>query len=335
MTKKSNAPTLGRTACISVLAGLVLAVFQATPAAAQANPDPNGLPTPFDFSDQFYIKNGMDLNQINSPGDARMCVNVPQFIILPNGTKLQNWSLNNTPPNTSPTHNNCRVGQTVAVFDKDGNIAFFNVMGVLANANSFTGLSDPNSIGFKTHAIANSFRAFFAPIQKQANGSIATVPCTSTVTTNCVTLTAAEGSQRAERVFDTTTTYFCADLLNLWRITYTIFTAKAFTPQGQQILAPFAQANGLNSDGTPILTKTADIDSLTAQGIVQEIQPNEDGSQGIGWIVCVVIADPTTGAIAKDAFLVSVVFPGTSTPVSPQFQKQFNCLQATGQFCTS
>jgi hypothetical protein len=328
MTKKRNTPALGRTACIAVLAGLVLAVFQAMPALAQNNPNPNGLPVPFDFSDNFYIVNGMDLNQINAPGDARMCVNVPQ-----GSPPFVNWVRDNT--NTSPTHNNCRVNQTIAVFDKDGNITFFNVMGVLANANSFTGLNDPKSIGFQTHAVANSFRAFFAPIQKQANGTIATVPCTPTVTTNCVTLTAAEGSQRAERVFDTTTNYFCADLLNLWRITYTIFTAKAFTPEGQKILAPFAAANGLNSDGTPILTKTADIDSLTAQGIVQEIQPNEDGSQGIGWIVCVVIADPTTGAIAKDAFLVSVVFPGTSTPVSPQFQKQFNCLQATGQFCTS
>ncbi len=328
MTRQGNVAAVRRTACMVAVAGLVLALSQAIPAFAQNNPNPNGLPAPFDFSDQFYIDNGMDLFQINSPGDARMCVNVPER--NPDGSR--NWARDNT--NTSPVHNNCRVSQTVAVFDKDGNIAFFNVMGVLANANSFTGLNDPNSIGFKTHAIANSFRAFFAPIQKQANGTIATVPCTPTVTTNCVTLTAAEGSQRAERVFDTTTNYFCADLLNLWRITFTIYTAKAFTPEGQRILAPFARANGLNSDGTPILTKTADIDNLTAQGIVQQIQPNENGSQGIGWIVCVVIADPTTGAVTRDAFLVSVVFPGTNTPVSPQFQRQFNCLQSTGQFCT-
>lgn len=320
-----NAPTLGWGTCIIVLAAFALFIGQATPAVAQNSSDPNKNVAQFDFADSFYIVNGMNLNEINAPGDARMCVNVPQT--NPNGTR--NWVIDST--NTSPTHNNCRVNQVIAVFDRNGNIAFFNAMAVLANVNSFD-FNNPQ--GHPTHDVANSFRAFFAPIQKQANGTIATVPCTPTVTTNCVNLTAAEGSQRAERVFDTNTTYFCRDLLNLWRITYTIFTAKAFTPQGQKILAPFATANGTNSDGTPILTKTVDIDNLAAQGIVQEIQPNEDGTQGIGWIVCVVLADPTNGTITPDAFLVSVVFPGTNTPVSPQFQKQFNCLQSTGQFCT-
>jgi len=328
MTTRANAHAFGKTLCLAALAALALAICQGAPAFAQNNPDPNGNVAPFDFADNFYTVQGMDLNQINAPGDARMCVNVPQT--NPDGSR--NWVIDST--NTSTTHNTCRVNQVLAVFDRNGNVTFFNAMGVLANSNSFANLSDPNSVGSATHAVANSFRAFFAPIQKQANGTIATVPCTSTVTTNCVNLTAAEGSQRAERVFDTNTTYFCRDLLNLWRITYTIFTAKAFTPQGQKILAPFAAANGTNSDGTPILTKTVDIDNLTSQGLVQQIQPNEDGSQGIGWIICVVIADPTLGAITKDAFLVSVVFPGTTTPVSPQFQKQFNCLQSTGQFCT-
>jgi hypothetical protein len=324
MTKKRNFAALSRTACIALLAGFVLVICQASPVFAQNNPDPNGLPGQFDFADSFYINNGMDLSQLNLPGDARQCVNPP----LPNGNAVLDLT------NTSPTHNDCRVLQTLAVFNNVGQISFFNAMGVLANVNSFADCcTDPNSIGTQTHAIADSFRAFFAPIQKQANGTIATVPCTPTVTTNCVTLTAAEGSQRAERVFDTATTYFCADLLNLWRITYTIYTAQAFTKAGQKILAPFAKANGVNSDGTPILTKTADIDNLTALGLLQEIQPAEDGSQGIGWIVCVVLADPTMGAVTKDAFLVSVVFPGTTTPVSPQFQTQFNCLQATGQFC--
>jgi hypothetical protein len=297
------------------------------PASAQNNPNPNGLPAPFDFADTFYVANGMDVSQLDLPADARMGVNVPQR--NPNGTI--NWIMDTS--NTSPIHNDIRVTQTIAVFNNVGQIAYFNAMAVLANSNSFANLNDPNSIGSQTHAIANSFRAFFAPIQKQANGTIATVPCSPTVTTNCVNLTAAEGSQRAERVFDTTTDYFCADLLNLWRITYTIYTAAAFTPAGQAALAPFASANGLNSDGTPILTKTADIDGLAAQGYLQEIQPAEDGSQGIGWIVCVVFGDPTNGAITPDAFLVSVTFPNTTTPVSPQFASNFTCLQTTGLFC--
>lgn len=327
MTRKArygSAPALGWTALV-VVAACVLCL--ATPALAQNNPDPNKNVAQFDFADSFYVKNGMNLTEIDAPHDARQCVNVPQS----NGAGGNNWVIDNT--NTSPTHNTCRVNQTLAVFDRNGNIAFFNAMAVLANVNSFN-LNDPN--GVFSHTQGDAFRAFFSVSQKDINGHLATTPCNPTTSSGvgCFTLTAAEGSQRQERTFDTNTAYFCIDILNLWRITYSFFTAQAFTPQGQAVLAQFAQKNGVNSDGTPIINTTADFDSLTAQGLMQQIQPNEDGSQGIGWIVCVVLADPTNGTITPDAFLVSVTFPGTTTPVSPQFQQQFNCLQSTGQFCT-
>ena len=326
MTRRANAPALGKTLLVATLAALALAICQAMPAFAQNNPDPNKNPAQFDFADTFYTANGMVLAQLNAPADARQCVNVPQS----NGNGGNNWVIDNT--NTSPTHNNCRVNQILAVFDRNGNVAFFNAMAVLANVNSFN-LNDPN--GVESHTQGDKFRAFFSISQKDINGKLATTPCNPTTSRGpgCITLTAAEGSQRMERVFDTDTTYFCRDIMNLWRITYTFFTANAFTQQGQAILAPFAQKNGLNSDGTPIINTTADIDNLTAQGIMQQIQPNEDGSQGIAWIVCVVLADPTNGTITPDAFLVTVNFPGTSNPVSPQFVTQFNCLQSTGNFC--
>jgi len=320
MTRESKYG-FGRTACVVLLAAFALCLCQVTPAFAQNSTNPNMNPGQFDFADSFYTTdNGMVLSQLNAPGDARQCVNPP----LPNGNAV----LDNS--NTSPIHNNCRVKQTLAVFNNVGQISFFNAMAVLANVNSF---DLTNSNGVFNHTEGDAFRAFFAPIQKQANGTIATVACSPTVTTNCVNLSAAESAQRAERVFDTTTDYFCEDILNLWRITYTYYTAAAFTPAGQAALAPFAAANGLNSDGTPILTATADIDNLAAQGYLVEVQPNENGSQGIAWIVCVVLADPTNGTITPDAFLISVTFPNTTTPVSPQFQEQFNCLQSTGQFC--
>lgn len=315
MTKRANAPV--KRLCVVALAVIVLAVCQASPAFGQNSTDPNKNPAQFDFADSFYTANGMNLNAINAANDGRVCVNSPGVI-------------DNT--NTSPIHNNCRNPTTIAVFDRNGNVAFFNVMAVLADVSSFN-LNDPN--GVESHTQGNKFRAFFSPSQKDTNGNIATTPCSPTTSSGvgCVTLTAAENHQRQERTFDTDTTYFCRDILNLWRITYVIFTAQAFTPQGQKILAPFAQANGTNSDGTPILNKTVDIDNLQAQGLVQEIQPNEDGTQGIAWIVCVVLADPTNGTITPDATLVTVNFPGTNNPVSPQFATQFSCLQKTGQFC--
>ena len=325
MSRKQNILKSGVGAGILALAALVLTLY-APRAFAQNNLNPNGNPGPFDFADSFYTTNGMDITQIDLPGDSRMCVNVPQT----NANGTINWILDSS--NTSPVHNNCRVTLTIAVWNNVGAITYFNAYGVLANSNSFLDLSNPNSQGSATHTIANSFRAFFAPIQKQANGTISTTPCSATVTTNCISLSAAEGNQRSERIFDTTTDYFCEDLLNLWRITYTYYTAAALTPAGQAVLAPIAAANGVSADGTPVLTTTAEADGLTAQGLLVEVQPLEDGSQGIGWIICSVIADPTNGAITPDAFLVSVTNKN-GTPVSPQFQANFTCLQQTGQFC--
>ena len=42
--------------------------------------------------------------------------------------------------------------------------------------------------------------------------------------------------------------------------------------------------------------------------------------------------DPRGGAIAKDAFLVSVL-KADGTPLVPNLVTQFNCLQKTGNFC--
>src|SRR6476646_3603359 len=128
MTRKRNTVTLGRIGCMVALAGLVIAIGQAMPAYAQNNPDPNKNPAQFDFADTFYVNNGMDLNRINAAADARMCVNVPQT--NPDGSR--NWVRDST--NTSPIHNDCRVNQVIAVFDRNGNIAFFNAMAVLANS---------------------------------------------------------------------------------------------------------------------------------------------------------------------------------------------------------
>jgi len=232
MTKRANATALGTTLWVAALAALALAICQATPAFAQNNPDPNKNPAQFDFADSFYTANGMVLAQLDAPADARQCVNVPQS----NGQGGNNWVIDST--NTSPIHNTCRVNQILAVFDQNGNVAFFNAMAVLANVNSFN-LNDPN--GLESHTQGNTFRAFFSISQKDINGNLATTPCSPTTSSGvgCITLTAAEGSQRQERTYDTKTTYFCRDIMNLWRITYVFFTAQAFTPQGQQILAPY------------------------------------------------------------------------------------------------
>jgi len=45
-----------------------------------------------------------------------------------------------------------------------------------------------------------------------------------------------------------------------------------------------------------------------------------------------VIPDPRSGGLAKDTFLVTVRF-ADGTPVSPEVEKNFNCLKDAGEFC--
>jgi hypothetical protein len=46
------------------------------------------------------------------------------------------------------------------------------------------------------------------------------------------------------------------------------------------------------------------------------------------------LQDPRAGAIAKDAFLLTVL-KADGTPLVPNTTKQFDCLQTTGNFCPS
>src|SRR5688572_9113812 len=106
---------------------------------------------PFDFSDAFYLDNGID----------------PSKLIVRVGTpaRPQNvWTLDNS--NTDPHRNNIRALETASAFDIDGNLSYFNVMAVL-DPSAFT--NDP--AGVRARTIADSFRAIFFPkTPRLANG---------------------------------------------------------------------------------------------------------------------------------------------------------------------
>ncbi len=142
--------------------------------------------------------------------------------------------------------------------------------------------------------------------------------------------------------------YFCDDLLGAWIVTYFWFPINPLTVNPNsacgKAYAALAAANGKGLDGTPNIITATDLngtEGITQDGngpdaglpCAQEGQLDTTGLDAPGaiWIICPGILDPRNGAIAPDAFLDHVTFPGGQS-VDPRFLQNFNCLQRKGQF---
>src|SRR5215207_1347563 len=259
---------------------------------------------PFDFNDAFYQQNGID--------PARLIVRVG----TPN--RPQNvWTVDNF--NTDPTRNNIRTLETASAFDIDGNLNYFNVFAVL-NVDAFT----DNPAGVRARTIADSFRAIFFPkTPRLPNNDPGTV-----------SLGFAVETRRQDNAFETKDEYFCQNLLGFWVAHFAIYTRQAFTTQGRRLLKPYADRNGVDADGTPLLRTVREVDEVVALGLM-EIRMNPlTGGEGTRWLICPVIPDPRQGAITSDAFLGFATKTDGVTAVTPAFPQNFLCLQTAGNFCT-
>jgi hypothetical protein len=212
-------------------------------------------PGPFDFSDGFYLKNGVDPLQImQRPGNP--------------DRPASHWALDDS--NTDPTRRGVRVTETTGGFDKDGNLIYYSIMGMLTPA-TFTN----DSAGARAKAVAEDFRAFLFPkTTRKPDGS-----------PGSVILSPAPPNRRQDNVFDTKTGYLCDNLLGLWVVTFVVYTQQAFTPAGQAALAPIAATNGLDLDGTPLLKRVDEIEALAAKGYVELRVNPEVGGQGPRWVI--------------------------------------------------
>jgi len=169
--------------------------------------------------------------------------------------------------------------------------------------------SDPqfdfSGCGTRANSLANQFRAFISPKQRYTVNGVSTLvfpsnSCTMVDTTVgkdplgshpqpiIVDTTCASnsgpikfgpppGNRRQDNIFDTQPTYFCQNLLGLWILTFDLYTPQAYLPSGQYAsaaaqaaISPIAAANGTNVDGTAVLKRISEVDSLTAQGYVQQ-----------------------------------------------------------------
>jgi hypothetical protein len=209
-----------------------------------------GSEPPFDFSNQYYMANG---------------INPANIIIRVNGTCPANDMpscsvVDNS--NTDPNRRDIRVRSTTGGFDREGNPLYYNIYGMVM-PNTFT----DDAAGQAALGIANSFEAYIFP---KASGD---------------PLSPALSNRRQDNLFDTGHGYFVANPLGIWSAVFVRYTPAAFTPEGQKILATLAAQNGTDLDGTPMIRHVKEIDFLERMGLAEEHRRAPDGSQGPPWIL--------------------------------------------------
>jgi len=205
---------------------------------------------PFDFSDAYYLANG---------------INPANIVIRVNGTCPANDKpscsvVDNS--NTDPNRRNIRVLSTTGGFDREGNNLYYNIFGMVM-PNTFTN----DAAGQKAMAIANSFEAYIFP---KASGN---------------PLSPELSNRRQDNLFDTGDGYFVANPLGIWSAVFVSYTPAAFTADGQKILATLAAKNGTDLDGTPMIRHVKEIDFLERMGLAEEHRRAPDGTQGPPWII--------------------------------------------------
>jgi hypothetical protein len=309
MTTRKN--IVNRSSRMSVYALAGLAVLLLSSIASFAQTVHSNIP-PYDFSDQFYLANGLDPTKI--------------VLRLDNGVDGGVFD----PSFVSPQISNIRETFYTGTFDRDGLINYTSILGVLVNSRAFT----PDALGEQMHSVSDSFQAFVFPIQPNLTDVVCDPPGGSGA---CVTLSPVADNRRQTPLFDTRATYFCIDLVQVWLAEYVIYTPKAFTAEGQSILQPIAQAQGISRDGTPVLKTLDQINQLQQQGVIKlaEVPDTvaDNGSQGVRYVVCGVMQDPTDGTVTPDGILVDAKHIDGSS-VTPDFVTQFECLKQTGNYCT-
>ena len=221
------------------------------------NDNKAGMP-PFDFSNAFYLQNGINpdhiLNRVN--GTCPL-------------TDMPSCSVGDT-SNTDPDRAPIRVLSTTGGFDHEGNPLYYSIFGMLGgtttNPNTFTN----DAAGQKALQIAEFFSAYIFP---KATGDL---------------LSPALSNRRQDNVFDTRNGYFVANPLGLWTAVFVSYTAAGLDPNNavcRQARDVLMAKYGADLDGTPQIHKAIEVDDLTKKGCAVQTHRNFDGSQGFPWII--------------------------------------------------
>lgn len=228
--------------------GLLALVLGASAAIAVAQ---DTRQPPFDFSDAYYLANGINpANIIDRVDGTCPASDKPACSVVDNS-------------NTDPNRRDIRVLSTTGGFDHEGNPLYYNIFGMVM-PDTFTN----DAAGEKAMEIANDFEAYIFP---KASGD---------------PLSPELSNRRQDNVFVTKNGYFQRNPLGLWIAVFVSYTPAAFnTDDGRKTLATLAAQNGTDLDGTPIIRKAIEVDVLGRKGLVEEQTRALDGSQGPPWIV--------------------------------------------------
>jgi len=202
---------------------------------------------PFDFSNSFYLANGINPS------------NIQQRVGTSNSASA--FVVENSSPDAN--HDNFRITETTGGFDRSGSTLYYTINGFV-NPNTFTN----DAAGQQAKQIAEKFEAYIFP---KASGD---------------PLSPALSNRRQDNVFNTIDGYFTNNPLGLWSAVFVSYTPAAFnTADGQKALAALAARNGKDLDGTPIIKTPKELDVLEGKGFAVEQRRNVDGSQGFPWII--------------------------------------------------
>jgi hypothetical protein len=199
----------------------------------------------FDFSDEFYRKNGIE------PSAILAHVGTP-------GVRDTDWAFDTS--GTDPNRKPVRIRQITGGWDKDGNLIYYVVPGFVTES-TFT----PDEAGEMAKAMAENFRAFLFPkTTRNPDGSIASVQ-----------LSVALPNRRQDNIFETKDRYTCENVLGLWLVAFVIYTQKGYRAWvnrhdlNHARLRAIARSNGTDLDGTPLLQRLAEIEELQSRGLIE------------------------------------------------------------------
>lgn len=214
---------------------------------------------PFDFSDDFYLANGINpeniVNRVSPDSPDGCCVA--------------------DDPN-DPEHVSPRIILTTGGYDASGANLYYTVTGMIM-PNTFT----EDEAGQKARELADKFRAILFPKADDEQSKADGCPCPDPQT--CP----AEPCRRQDNIFDTRDGYFSNNPLGLWILTFASwkdgpnFNTETCQKEHDKLLAD----NGADLDGTAQIRTASDIDNLADKGCILLRTRPDDGSKGFPWVI--------------------------------------------------
>ncbi len=215
---------------------------------------------PFQFSDQFYLQNGVDptktLDHFVFP-DAKF----PECTLPDGGPAPPCRTRSEQSPNPAKW-NNVRVVETTGGFKHNGNLLYYMAHSFFMPS-SFTN----NAAGDNARAICNAFRAFLFPKQ---NGD---------------PLSPAPPNRRQDNIFQTNNGYWSNNPLGCWRLAFVSWDGpNVNSSKCQDLNQDLIERNGPDTDGTGLIRTLSEINGGVADGCLRIRLRAEDGSNGFPWV---------------------------------------------------